>query len=164
MIIISEIATNKVYHIYPDGENVQLTNNGLITPFERVPNVKPSKFKLTENVPSPDTWVGGGVLKYYASAWHIDNQELYDQALAANKKATVPKVVSMAGARRALLRNNLLTTVDTAVTNGIDEEVKILWEYATELHREDATLLAITDALGLTELQVDDLFITAKSL
>jgi hypothetical protein len=75
-----------------------------------------------------------------------------------------PKVVTMRQARLALLQSGLLTAVETAIVNGTDEAMKIEWEYATEVRRDWASLIALTTELGLTSLQLDDLFILADTL
>ena len=77
---------------------------------------------------------------------------------------TITQVVTMRQARLALLQSGLLTTVETAIVNGTDEAMKIEWEYATEVRRDWASLIALTTELGLTSLQLDDLFILADTL
>jgi hypothetical protein len=76
---------------------------------------------------------------------------------------TITKV-TMRQARLALLQSELLTAVETAIVNGTDEAMKIEWEYATEVRRDWASLIALTTELGLTSLQLDDLFILADTL
>lgn len=83
---------------------------------------------------------------------------------AEQLEALKPKVVTMRQARLALLQNNLLSTVDTAIATGSDEAMKIEWEYATEVRRDWASLIAMVTALGMTEQQLDDLFVLASGL
>lgn len=80
----------------------------------------------------------------------------------------VPISVSMAAAREALIDAGLIVDVNTAI-GAIPDEVqrtKALswWEYAQSLRRDNQWVLMIGTALGLTEQQVDDLFIAAKQI
>ena len=77
---------------------------------------------------------------------------------------TLPSVVTMRQARLALLQSGLLDTVETAITTGTDEAMKIEWEYATDVRRDWASLIALTETLGMTAEQLDELFILAGSL
>jgi len=80
------------------------------------------------------------------------------------KEIVIPQVVTMRQARLALLQSNLLSTVDTAIANGTDEAMKIEWEYATEVRRDWASLIAMTTTMGMTSAQLDDLFLLASTL
>ena len=75
----------------------------------------------------------------------------------------VPQVVTIRQAKLALLQAGLLDDVDAAVAQA-DRATQIEWEYATEVRRDWPTLLTLQAALGLTEQQVDDLFISAALL
>ena len=77
---------------------------------------------------------------------------------------TLPSVVTMRQARLALLQSGLLATVETAITTGTDEAMKIEWEYATEIKRDWNSLVALTTALGMTSAELDDLFQLASTL
>jgi len=79
-------------------------------------------------------------------------------------KDTVPTVITMRQARLALLDAGLLPTVDAAIANGTDEALKIEWEYATECKREWESLVAMATALGMSELDLDNLFIAGSTL
>jgi len=80
---------------------------------------------------------------------------------------TVPSFVSMRQARLALLGAGLLPQVEVAFDQ-MDEPDKsaatIEWEYATELRRDHPLVASLAAALGLTEQQVDDLFIAASQI
>jgi hypothetical protein len=84
--------------------------------------------------------------------------------LQAKFKATVPDVISMRQARLALLNAGLLTTVESAIANGTDEAMKIEWEYATEVRRDWESLITMATSLGMSELDLDNLFITGGKL
>lgn len=76
-------------------------------------------------------------------------------------------VVSMRQARLALLQAELLPQIETAIA-GLQEPDKsavlIEWEYAQEVKRSHAWVIALTTQLGLTDQQLDDLFTLAETL
>lgn len=74
------------------------------------------------------------------------------------------QVVSMRQARLALLQLSLLNTIEDAITNGTDEAMKIEWEYATEVRRDWDSLISLSETLGMTSDQLDDLFQLASTL
>lgn len=80
----------------------------------------------------------------------------------------VPQFVSMRQARLALLQANLLDQVETTLSTISDPVEKqsalIEWEYATTVERKSPWVQTLSTALGLTEEQVDQLFIQASTL
>lgn len=83
-------------------------------------------------------------------------------------KTRVPTVVTMRQARLALLQSNLLSQVEAAIAAIEDavqrQAVQIEWEYAAEVNREHPWVQSLATALGLTEVQLDDLFTLAATL
>ena len=77
---------------------------------------------------------------------------------------TVPKIVTMRQARLALLQEGLLATIETAIVNCTDEAMKIEWEYAAEVRRDWASLVTLTESLGMTSTELDSLFTIASTL
>lgn len=75
---------------------------------------------------------------------------------------TVP-VVSMRQARLALNAAGLLGQVEAAVESST-EDVRIEWEFSSELRRDWPTLVLLAGALNLTDAQLDALFIQAATL
>lgn len=75
----------------------------------------------------------------------------------------VPQVITIRQAKLALLSAGLLDDVDAAIAQA-DRATQIEWEYATEVHRNWPTLRSVQGAVGLTDEQVDELFIRAASL
>lgn len=76
----------------------------------------------------------------------------------------VPAIVSMRQARLALLSAGLLANVDAAIAalpSPQREAAQIDWEYATEVRRASPLIAALGPALGLTDAQIDALFIAA---
>ncbi len=75
---------------------------------------------------------------------------------------TIPVSVTMRQARLALLENNLLDAVNTAMETATEAD-KIEWEYATSVHRDSALVVNMGIALGLTDEDLDNLFILADT-
>jgi hypothetical protein len=83
-------------------------------------------------------------------------------------KSRVPTVVTMRQARLALLQSNLLSQVEAAIAAiedaGQRQAVQIEWEYAAEVDMTHPWVQSLASALGLTEVQLDDLFTLAATL
>ena len=94
---------------------------------------------------------------------------LYDNATGTfsnppAQPAPIPTQVTMRQARLALLQSGLLQTVTNAIANGTDEAMKIEWEYATEVDRDWPSLVTLASSLGMTDSDLDNLFVLAASL
>lgn len=81
----------------------------------------------------------------------------------AIRARTVPQTVTMRQARLALLQAGLLDAVTAAVQQA-GQAVQIEWEYATDVRRASPLVQAISAGMGLTEAQVDALFIAGAKL
>lgn len=75
----------------------------------------------------------------------------------------VPQVITIRQAKLALLAAGLLDDVDDAVAAS-DRATQIEWEYATDVQRNWPTIAAVASVAGLTDEQVDGLFIAAAAL
>lgn len=80
----------------------------------------------------------------------------------------IPQVVSMRQARLALLITGRLASVAAAI-DGIQDEgqkqaAQIEWEYATEVRRDHWLINGLIPALGMTQSDLDDLFVAAAAL
>jgi len=78
------------------------------------------------------------------------------------KDSLVPKVITPRQARLALLQATLLDEVELLLSN--DKAMQIWWEYSLEIERNHTHIEAMATALGLTAVQLDDLFILAATL
>ncbi len=82
-------------------------------------------------------------------------------------ESTVPKKVTMRQARRALFAAGLYQDVEDAI-NALTEptrtEARIDWDFSSDVYRDNSFVLMLTSLLGLTEEQVDDLFIAANAI
>lgn len=95
-------------------------------------------------------------------------KDIYDRALALNPPSyvpappEVPASVSPYQARVALLTAGLLDSLNTLMAQRrVDPAAKIAWEYATVWERNSTFIVSLGPALGLTDKQIDDLFIAA---
>lgn len=82
--------------------------------------------------------------------------------------ARVPQVVSMRQARLALLGAGLLDDVEAAIAAIPDpterRAAQIEWEFGQEVNRQHGLVSMLVPALGLTDAQIDALFIQASQL
>ena len=74
----------------------------------------------------------------------------------------IPKTITPRQARLALLGAGLLDDIEVLLTT--DKAMQIWWEYSLEVDRDNAHIVTAGTALGLTELQLDEMFIAASKL
>lgn len=90
------------------------------------------------------------------------------EEIEASLKSQIPSAVTMRQGRLALLQFGLLDTVDSALA-AIEDSIQrraaqIEWEYATEIRRDSPLVTQLSSSLGLTEKQMDQLFLLASTL
>lgn len=104
-----------------------------------------------------DASIGGG----------IGDSVVNGALVPATPVVVIPTEVTMRQARLALLGANLLASVDAAIA-ALSEPAKsaalIEWEYSSAVQRHNGFVSLLAPALGLTEGQLDDLFIAAAQL
>lgn len=79
----------------------------------------------------------------------------------------VPQKVTMRQARLALLQAGVYSNINTVLDSlPVNQKVaaQIEWEYALFVSRNSALVNTLGSALGLTQNQLDQLFITAASI
>lgn len=79
----------------------------------------------------------------------------------------VPQSITMRQARLALLSAGLLTSVNATVANmtgAAGQAAQITWEFSSVVNRNDALVLALGPAMGMTGAQMDALFIAGDKL
>lgn len=76
----------------------------------------------------------------------------------------VPAEIQMWQARAVLFRAGLLGMVEQAVKAATNPEIEIAWEYAPNVVRRSAFVSAMAGALGLTDDQIDNLFIEGAKI
>ncbi len=94
-------------------------------------------------------------------------QSDWEQMQADEMRARVPQSVTMRQARLALHAAGLLTSVDAAIASMPEPDktaAQITWDYASSVDRGFGMVPQLAAALGMTETQIDDLFIAASQL
>lgn len=77
----------------------------------------------------------------------------------------VPSIVSPYQARIALLNAGLLERVEALMSDpSTPQAAKIAWEYATEWDRSSDFISSLGPSLGLTDADIDNLFIAASKV
>jgi len=79
-----------------------------------------------------------------------------------SRKALVPKTITPLQAKLQLLDMELLDEVEAIVAT--DRRVALYWNEALEIRRDHPTLVQMATALGLTDTQLDGMFIEASKL
>lgn len=86
-------------------------------------------------------------------------------ALPPAPPAPVPQVVTRFQARAALHLAGLLQQVETMMAaSETDMLARLAWQDAQEFRRQSPTVLAMAQALGLSDAQLDELFTTAAEI
>jgi hypothetical protein len=102
----------------------------------------------------------------WTQTWQVI--DLSPEEIAQRLKDMVPAEVTMRQARLALFAQGIMSQVDAALVAIPDEtertKAQIEWEYATVVERNAQLTLALGAAMGLTEDQLDQLFIFAGTL
>jgi hypothetical protein len=82
-------------------------------------------------------------------------------------KRAVPAEVTMRQARRALFAAGLLSAVDPSIAALPEPQrtaAAIDWEFSNAVERTNPTMAALAAALGLSDEQLDNLFISAEAI
>jgi hypothetical protein len=72
----------------------------------------------------------------------------------------VPSLVTPLQMRKALRLSGLKASVDAALSQA-PETIQEEWEYATEVLRNNANLIAVAYSIGKTDADIDSLFVLA---
>jgi len=113
---------------------------------------------------------GQVVNRISASAEYMQNnysEEEYALVESPPEVPTVPRSLTMRQARIVLRRANLLSSIDTAIQNLPEPdrtEATIEWEYSNEVQRHNGFVAQLATLLGMSELDLDNLFITGAAL
>lgn len=115
--------------------------------------------------PLPEITLGGMVRQGSELAF---SQERMDENLPASAPP-VPRVVEMAQAREALIRGGIsIASVDAAIDaieDPVERELAFnSWQYRATVRRDSHLLTSLAAAIGLSNAQVDELFIAAAAL
>lgn len=80
---------------------------------------------------------------------------------------SVPTSITMRQARLALLQAGKLSAIDTALASlpsPQKEQAQIEWEYGSEVERHNGWIESLAPMLGMTEEEVDGLFVLGATL
>jgi len=75
----------------------------------------------------------------------------------------IPQVVSAFQAQEAMARAGLLEDVEALIA-AQDGTTRRAWALATEFRRDSPTIAALAGTLGLSDAEVDDLFLAASQI
>lgn len=173
MQIVKETATNKVLYLFDDKALVRITERGMRSPV-LASDITPYTHTIEKDVTAPETFLGG-LMTYVDGAWAIPDQAVFDQTLAARAEQEAEQErlanrvmsVSMRQARLALLQIGKLADVETVIDSLPEPDksaAKIEWEYAQTVDRNWPWVNQLTTAMGMTEEDVDGLFVVAAAL
>lgn len=90
------------------------------------------------------------------------SDEAIDKAITKRKDELKVKSITPLQAKLQLHRAGLLDEVEVMVAT--DVEVRLYWEYALEIRRDHPTLLTMAIALGLSDEQLNMMFIEAGKI
>ena len=90
------------------------------------------------------------------------SDEALDKEVAKRKDELKVKVITPRQARLALHRAGLLDEVANMLA--ADKEMEIWWEYSLDIQRNHEMVIALGTQLGLTEAQLDQLFVDGSKL
>ena len=97
----------------------------------------------------------------------MTEDEIAEFIASQHTPVIVPQSVTARQARLALLQAGLLDAVENAIATmegDAGRAARIEWEYATEVRRNGSTLSGVQVWIGLTDQQIDDLFLLAATL
>lgn len=78
-------------------------------------------------------------------------------------RRSLPSSITMRQARLILSAYGLLAAINESMTNA-PEVFKIEWQYASNIERKSPVVYALATSLGLTDKQLDEMFLSAASL
>lgn len=114
----------------------------------------------------PPLWTGA-VWSYTGGVWAVVDTVRHQSLIAAAYTASIPQVVTMRQARLALLAAGKLASVNSAIagmSGAQGDAARIEWEFSSEVKRGQPLVKSLGPALGMSETQMDSLFIAAAAL
>lgn len=134
-----------VYYYRADTNEVREMDPTVIQTWADAGNPKAAQYTLIPDPPSP--------------------QHRWDGSQWVAPPVYVPQIVSRFQAKAALLSAGLLSQVEALITDpATDAMTKLAWDEAIEFNRNSPTVLGLAQALGLSNQQLDDLFIAAAQI
>jgi hypothetical protein len=113
-------------------------------------------------------WGSDGVIEFDDSVTEDQRAEILAVYAAHDpSRPLVPQLVTMRQARLALLQAGLLSQVDATIDtlqSPQRDEARIEWDHSQTVERNRQLVTTLAPALGLSDEQIDQLFITAATL
>jgi hypothetical protein len=110
-------------------------------------------------------WLDSSNYEHLLPAGSVAITEDEAEALKFVPPPLIPQVVTRFQARVALVQAGYFDTIDTYITTLPKTDVKRLaWEDAVQWERASPTLNFLANMLGLTDTDMDDLFVSASSI
>ncbi len=112
---------------------------------------------------APPEMEGAQVARWTGQGWEL----LAERPAPPGAVVVVPGSVTMRQARQAMLSAGILAQVDALIAAMPGEEgesARIDWNHAREVKRDWPLIGALGPQIGLTEQQIDDLFIYAATV
>jgi hypothetical protein len=78
--------------------------------------------------------------------------------------SVVPASVPMWAVRTILQQDGLFDQADALIKNSNDAALKNVWDYGNYADRDSFSIAALGNSLGLTEAQIDKMFIDAANI
>ena len=170
--------------MYAKIENNQLAEWPIVNLRQRLPQTSFPEVISNDNLPDGFVFIAPAIVPEYNAATHkitlgdpakisgVWTQRYTATALSAAelealRLAAVPQQVNMRQARAALIAGGLMVAIAEALSamTGIEGELaRSNWEYAATVDRNDSLTLTLGAILGLSSLQIDNLFIAAAAL
>ena len=94
----------------------------------------------------------------------VDTGEIEFNTSLFIQNVTVPQEVTMRQARLELLNRGLLDSVNATLATLNNAQAQIEWDYSNEVQRDNELINALSSALGLSQDDIDSLFIEAAKL
>ena len=91
-----------------------------------------------------------------------DDLSILDVPIHLRDKYSELSCISPRQARLILLQYELLDDIEALIAT--DRALGIWWEYSLDIKRDDTRLLSAATTLGLTEAQLDEMFIEGSKL
>jgi hypothetical protein len=76
----------------------------------------------------------------------------------------IPQSVTRFQGKAALMQAGLLASVEAAVAASDDALLQLAWDEALTFERQSTMVTGLAAAIGLTEQQIDDLFVAAAQI
>jgi len=114
---------------------------------------------------APPETTGTEVARWNGRGWDV----LTERPAILPTPTLIPESVSMAQARKALVLGGVsmasVASAIAAISDATQRELaQIDWEYSTTVRRVSPLVESLGPSLGLTEAQIDALFVAASSL